>query len=112
MTSDKKIIVVVGIAVLGLLGYFLLRKKSNYELVKHNLGDNINDKDGIITVAFNDGKNQAQFYKNDRVIIFDNAKNIVARGNYSDGGKTISIDGGKQVSGGSVWNNLLTVLKK
>jgi len=108
----KKLLLGTGIALALVGAYLLFRKKSNYELIKKNLGDNIHEKDDIITVPFNDGKNQAQFYKNNRVIIFDNKESVILRGNYSDGGKVISIDNGKTIKGGSVWNNLLSVLKK
>lgn len=124
MTSNTKGIIAVG-ATLGLVGlayYFFVHSKKdenstggasspeNLEAVKKNLGAGKYAKD-TATVKFNDGKNTATFYTNDRVIIFDDLGKVIMRGNYSDGGKKINIEKGKQVATDSVWSNLELLVK-
>lgn len=120
--KNKKGLIAVGIT-LGLVGiayYFFVRNKKgnveggvssseNLEAVKKNLGGKY-EKD-TATAKFNDGKNSATFYTNDRVIIFDDKGKVIMRGNYSDGGKKISIEKGKQVDNNSVWANLALLVK-
>lgn len=89
------------------------KPKNNFDSLINNLGANVKpSKDNIVKVAFNKGNNFAQFYTNNRVVIFDANKKIVAKGTYSDGGKTIKMDSGKNISSGSVWQNLLNSLNK
>ncbi len=86
----------------------------NFNNLLTNLGGEIKpDKNMIASVPFNDKKNIAQFYNNGRVIIFEGAK-IVLRGNYIDGGKTITVDGApeKQVSSSSVYENINNLITK
>ena len=123
MTSNTKGVIAVGVT-LGLVGlayYFFVRSKKdenrgggtssseNLEAVKKNLGGKF-EKD-TATVKFNDAKNKATFYTNDRVIIFDDKDKVIMRGNYSDGGKKINIEKGKQVADDSVWTNLALLVK-
>jgi hypothetical protein len=49
----------------------------------------------LLIVSFNDSKNKAQFYKNNRLFIFDKSNNILAKGGYLIGGKKIVLDSGK-----------------
>jgi hypothetical protein len=127
MDNNKKGIIAVAISlgVVGLAYYFLVARKKSFlsdseETVYYN--DNFNsavtntgglkpNKDGVLIVNFNDAKNFAQFYTNNRVIIFDADKNIIARGTYSNGGKTIKLDSGKEITSGSVFGNLLQTIK-
>ena len=123
MDSNKKGIIAVAISlgVVGLAYYFLVHKSDSDsgETVYYN--DNFNsavtntglkpNKDGVLIVNFNDAKNFAQFYTNNRVIIFDADKNVIARGTYSNGGKTIKLDSGKEITSGSVFGNLLQTIK-
>jgi hypothetical protein len=131
MDNNKKGIIVVAISlgVVGLAYYFLVARKKSFlsdsgETVYYN--DNFNSavtntglkptKDGQLIVNFNyednKAKNFAKFYTNNRVIIFNNAdKNVIARGTYSNGGKTIKLDSGKEITSGSVFGNLLETIK-
>ena len=120
--KNKKGLIAVGIT-LGLAGiayYVFVRNKKgnveggvssseNLEAVKKNLGGKF-EKD-TATVKFNDVKNKATFYTKDRVIIFDDKDKVIMRGNYSDGGKKINIEKGKQVANDSVWTNLNLLVK-
>jgi hypothetical protein len=123
MTSNTKGVIAVGVTLglVGLVYYFFVRSKKdenrgggissseNLEAVKKNLGGKF-EKD-TATVKFNDAKNKATFYTNDRVIIFDDKDKVIMRGNYSDGGKKINIEKGKQVADDSVWTNLALLVK-
>jgi hypothetical protein len=120
MDNNKKGIIVVAISlgVVGLAYYFLVHKSgsdyNNFNSAVTNTGLKPN-KDGVLIVNFNyedkKAKNFAQFYTNNRVIIFDADKNIIARGTYSNGGKTIKLDSGKEITSGSVFGNLLQTIK-
>lgn len=121
MTSNQKGLLAVGVT-LGLASlayYFLVHKKDytgtggdsgspNLESVKTNLGGKF-AKDHA-TVSFNEKKNKATFYNNNRVVIVDD-KGVIKKGSYSDGGKVIIMDNGKKAESGSVWNNLMSVIK-
>ena len=128
MDSNKKGIIAVAISlgVVGLAYYFLVHKSDSDsgETVYYN--DNFNSavtntglkptKGGVLIVNFNyedkKAKNFAQFYTNNRVIIFNDAdKNVIAKGTYSNGGKTIKLDSGKEITSGSVYGNLNDAIK-
>lgn len=106
-------------ATIGGLFWYNKNKKSNggneddidnFQLLINNIGLKPN-KDNVVIANFNSNNNMAQFYINGRVIVFDKSKNIVTRGKYTDGGKNIILDNGKNISSGSVWDNLLQTLK-
>ena len=82
---------------------------SNFDKLKQNIGSNFTDLrgGGAIKVVFNNSKNFAYFYKNNRVAIFTASNNkLFIKGSYTNGGKKIVLDNGKTIEGGSVWNNL------
>jgi hypothetical protein len=81
--------------------------KDNFAKLQKNLGGiEPNDK-GNIAVTFNSKKNQAQFYDNGRIIVFDvAAKKQIGAGNYSNGGLTIVLDNKEPITSGSVYTNL------
>lgn len=135
MTNGEKAVIAGGFTILvagAIAYYFLVYKKTdggsgdptkddgtntgdntvlssveNFNAVKVNLGNVKADKSGVVVVPFNVNKNTAQFYNNNRIMIFEkNGGSPSMRGNYSDGGKKIVIDGGETVSGSSVWKNL------
>lgn len=118
MNNNVKGFIAVGVtlSVIGLAYYFLVYGKtfkkidSNFDSVKNKLGIEPN-KDNVIIVPFNNKKNIAQFYNNNRVIIFNSDKKIIVKGSYSNGGQTINLDNGNNIYGESVWNNLLQTLK-
>lgn len=120
LSPNKKGLIVVGsVLVIGLVGFLVARKylypnpkknNTNFLDLQDNLGLKPNTE-GVIISKFNDGANKVQFYGNDRVFIFDKNSNILLKGKYEDGGKKITLDSGKSVSGNSVWENLLNVLK-
>lgn len=83
---------------------------SNFKDLQKNLNANANSQ-GIIIIPFNSQKNKAQFYDNNRVVFFDDKDVVIAKGSYSDGGKTITLDSGKSVTGSSVYTNLINVIK-
>ncbi len=121
LTPNQKGAIAVGsiFLVIG-LGYFGYKLYSNHPItssqknfldLQNNLGLKPNS-DNIIVTKFNEGKNIAQFYTNNRIFIFDENKNVVSKGTYFNGGKQIALDGGLTVEGGSVFGNLLDILKK
>lgn len=125
MDNNKKGIIAVAISlgVVGLAYYFLVHKSGsdsglgsgsdndNFDSLLSNTGLKPN-KGGVLIIPFNDKNNFAQFYTNDRVIIFNDAdKNVLVKGTYSDGGKTIKLDSGKEITSGSVYYNLLQTIK-
>lgn len=116
MNANQKGALAVGIT-LGVVGlayyFFIYRKKGsdnpNFEDLQTNMGIKAN-KDNVVVAPFNKGENLAQFYTNNRVIIFNKNKNVILKGSYSNGGTSITLDNGKEISGGSVWQNLLKTL--
>jgi len=99
--------------------------KDSFNNVGVNLGSNAKlsaTKDNY-SVKFNKdkqvsyyGQMKAVFYNNGRIWIFDIAKGkSIAKGNYYNGGKKLVIsDGknkGKTIESGSVWTNLLNILR-
>jgi len=125
---DKNVKGIIAISILGIVGFFgykYLSKKGilksaesvvddNFALLQTQLGVKAG-KEGVVTVPFNNKKNKAQFYSNNRVIIFDATKNPPVRvksGTYSQGGYNIKLDGGKDIMNtSSVWGALAETLK-
>lgn len=84
---------------------------ANFQQVQTNLSTKAN-ANGVVSVRFNGNKNQADFYNNNRVVINIVGKSgFLKKGTYSNGGKTIILDGGKTITSGSVWQNLNSTLK-
>jgi hypothetical protein len=121
----KGIIAVAIVGVLGFLGYKYFTKKGilsgaqsiaddNIALLQKQTGLSANSN-GIVVIPFNNNKNKAQFYSNNRVIIFDTTKNPPVRiksGTYSQGGYSITLDGGKEIMNtSSVFGALAETLK-
>ena len=121
----KGIIAIAVVGVLGFLGYKYLSKKGiltsaksitddNFALLQKQTGK-IANPNGVVIIPFNNEKNKAQFYSNNRIIIFDNTKNppvIIKKGTYSQGGYNITLEGGKDIMNtSSVFGALLETLK-
>ena len=107
----KNLALLIGLGGAGAIAYyFLIYKKNNFNSILTNTGLKAN-KDNVLVVSFNSGKNFAQFYKNNRVIIFNQKSEIVVKGNYLDGGKIITLETGKEITGDSVFQNLLKTIK-
>jgi hypothetical protein len=121
MNNNTKGAIAVGITlgVVGLAYYFLVYKKENsggsddnFNSLQDNLGFKTKTKFDSVTVKFNEGKNTADFYKNNRVVIGKiGTSGYLVKGSYSDGGKEIKLDNGKEIVSGSVFGNLLQTLK-
>lgn len=117
MTPNQKGAIAVGITlgVVGIAYYFLVYKKNsdnskNFESLQDNLG--IKSKSDVLSVKFNEGKNTADFYNNNRVVIGKiGTQGYLVKGSYSDGGKSMRLDNGKEINSNSVWNNLLQTIK-
>jgi hypothetical protein len=121
----KGIIAVTVVGILGFLGYKYFTKKGILASVKSITDDNFgllqkqtgvsSNKEGAVVIPFNNNKNKAQFYSNNRVIIFDTTKTPPVRiksGTYSQGGYNIKLDGGKDIMNtSSVFLALLETLK-
>ena len=127
----KKVLLIAGLLIiLGGSAYLLFSKRKDGESstsggenapsesenpaisVKSNLGSQaVIDSKGNVGVSFNDKKNYAWFYPNNRFSIFSGTK-LLLKGSYSNGGKKLVIDGGKTIESGSVWNNLSNAIKK
>ena len=99
-----------------------LTKLENFSKVPVFLGSKAKLEGDVYYVSFNTSKQvstygimKAQFYNNNRIFIFDVAGKNIAKGNYYNGGKKIVItDGknkGKTIESGSVWTNLLNILR-
>jgi len=99
--------------------YLLLSKKSfssngqssdNFSSLKTNLGSN-RSGDNPVIVKFASGNYQCDFYSNGRFVLSKNKK-MLAKGSYSNGGKSMVIDGGgNSANSESVWANLGTLIK-
>ena len=123
MNNNAKGAIVVGVVLgaVGLAYYFLVYKKDgkgegdaysdldNFTSLQTNLGLKDVNNDGVISVPFNNEKNKAQFYKNNRVFFFDKNNKVVAKGSYSNGGQSITLDNGKEFNG-LVWQNIIDVI--
>lgn len=110
---DKNAKGIIAIAVLGIVGFFgykYLSKKGIFKRAQSASDDNfallqkqsgvLANADGVVVIPFNNKKNKAQFYSNNRVIIFDNTKNppvVIKKGTYTMGGYNITLDGGKDI---------------
>lgn len=121
MNTNTKGAIVVGLALgaVGLAYYFLVYKKNDnlayeqfdeFKSLQNNIGLKANNDD-VVIAPFNDKKNFAQFYKNNRVIIFNSDKKIVVKGSYSNGGYNMILDNGKEINSNSVWSNLMQTIK-
>ncbi len=89
--------------------------KDNFDSLQSNIGIKAG-KDNIVVVPFNvqnnTPKNLAQFYSNDRVIIFNNLTKLpILKGSYSNGGKNIKTDNGIEAVSSSVYTNLSLLIK-
>lgn len=114
MNKNTKGIIAVA-ATLGLIGaayYFLIYRnsdKKNFDDVSDNLGGAklINSAKDTVMVDFNNGKNQASFFNNNRFSITTKGiTGYLKKGTYLDGGKKLIIDEGNTIEGDSVWENL------
>lgn len=78
--------------------------------VKKRLG--ISTPGNVASVKFNNGTNTADFYDNNRVIIGKvGGAGFLQKGSYANSGLTITLDNGKVITSGSVWENLLNTIK-
>ncbi len=83
--------------------------------VANNLGNgSLYDAKNDSTTAYFDGsKYFATFYNNKRFFIFRASDNgWLKKGSYSNGGRTLVVDGGKTISSSSIWKNLNDALLK
>ena len=80
---------------------------ANYLAVKYFLKDLAVETSDLLLVSFNNSLNKAQFYKNNRLFIFDNSNKILAKGSYLIGGKKIVLDSGKSFESNFVLENLI-----
>jgi hypothetical protein len=124
MNNNAKGAIAVGITlgVVGLAYYFLVYKKENsgsisddnFTSLQDNLGFKTKTKFDSVSVKFNEGKNVADFFKNNRVWIYNLNKDVKSNGKagtYSNGGLSIKLDSGKEIVSGSVFSNLLQTIK-
>ncbi len=116
MDVSAKIAIVCVLVAGGGIGVYCYRNKkgtgNNFSAVVKNTGLTPNS-DNILVVPFNSESKtpfKAQFYTNDRVVIFENNK-VIKKGKYMDGGKKILMDNGIVLTNGSVFGNLLSSIK-
>jgi len=83
---------------------------ANYLAIKYFLKGIASESNGILICSFNNSKNKAQFYNNNRVFIFDNNNKIILKGSYQNGGRKIIIDNGKTIESNDINNNLIEAL--
>jgi cytoskeletal protein RodZ len=80
--------------------------------VANNLGGGYDAKNDRTNVTYDGKKYQATFYNNNRFFIFRTSDNAwIKKGSYSNGGKTLVVDGGKTFTSNSVWTNLQNAVK-
>ena len=117
--KNKTILIVSGLLIVTGLGIYLYKRKKdkggksdpdNFKKLIVNLGNVKVPENNIINVLLNEGKNSANFYTNNRVILFEGKKQIDA-GTYTNGGLTIAMDGKPSIISGSVYSNLSNALK-
>lgn len=87
--------------------------KPNLDALLNNMGVAASkSQDGTsVNASFNEGKNTVSFFSNGRYAVKDNKSGQVRKGYWSSGGKKITPDGRPMISSGSVWQNLLNLLK-
>lgn len=114
--NSKGIIIIIVILLIAVtLYYFLIYKNKNapgsessadnFKMLQDNLG--IKTSTERLTVKFNEGKNQADFYNNNRMAIGKiGTAGYIVKGTYSNGGKTIMLDNGRVLNSESVWSNI------
>ena len=83
-------------------------KLSNFDVLQKNL--NKKGKNGAVSVMIDSSKYKATFYDNNRFAIVGRG-GYLKKGNYSNGGFTLSVDGGKTINGTSVYTNLINASK-
>jgi hypothetical protein len=81
---------------------------SNFDVLQKNL--NKKGKNGAVSVMIDSGKYKASFYDNNRFAITGRG-GYLKKGNYSNGGFTLVVDGGKTINGTSVYTNLINASK-
>ncbi len=83
---------------------------SNYLAIKYFLKGIASESNDILIYSFNNSKNKAQFYNNNRVFIFDEGNKVFAKGSYSNGGKILVLDDGKKFESDNINSNLMAAL--
>lgn len=84
---------------------------NNFAQLQKNLNAKAN-ANNVVSVNFNNGKNRADFYSNNRFAIFTNGvTGYLKKGSYSKGGLVLTIDNGKNITSSSVYTNLLSAIK-
>jgi uncharacterized tellurite resistance protein B-like protein len=84
---------------------------ANYLAIKYYLKDLAIETSDVLVVSFNSSKNNAQFYKNNRIFIIDTSNKILKKGIYLNGGKKIVLDNGVTFESTIIIENLIkTVL--
>jgi len=89
--------------------------KINFEKLAANIGIPAPTSD-VLNLNFNNGKNKAQFYKNNRVALSKidttGILTLIGKGTYSNGGLTILLDkDGSQITTSSVFTTLQNAVK-
>jgi hypothetical protein len=84
---------------------------ANYTALLHNLKDKAIEVDDLLSLVVESHKIEAQFYKNNRVFIFDLDNNMLAQGSYSNGAKKIILDDGRKSESPSIEKNITDLLK-
>ena len=84
--------------------------KQNFDALVKNLGTGVSAKDGVVSIQFNNKQNLANFYNNNRIAVFK-GKELLGKGTYMNGGKTINMDNGKSATGASIYTNLNTIVQ-
>jgi hypothetical protein len=78
--------------------------------VKKQLGEASIIKNGTVIARFNNKKNWAIFYENNRVVFKDNAGNVLFKADYKNDGQIIITPKGKTYKNSSVWTNLNKII--
>lgn len=80
---------------------------ANYLAAKYFLKDLATEANDTLIVKFNNSKNKAQFYKNNRVFIFDEKNLILNKGSFQNGARRIALDNGKTLESNIILENIL-----
>jgi len=90
---------------------FIINELSaNYLAVKYFLKELALEVNDTIVYTIPENKNKAQFYKNNRIFIFDSANKLLAKGSYNNGGRKIELENGKKVDSVDVVKNLCSLV--
>jgi uncharacterized protein (DUF697 family) len=83
---------------------------ANYMALKYLFRELVTEGKDVLILSFNGAKNEAQFYTNNRVFIYEQQNQILKKGSYSNGGRRIRTDDGRVFEGNNIVDNLYAAI--